>query len=140
MVRPRKDGKPSAPCKNPEGRPEIWTIERIEAEADAFMEWTKKPGSLYYKEFVVERGYAWDHVYDFILKSDKFARVLKYVHSWQESKLSRGSLLKKLDGGTCRLLLGRYGIKEQQEIQHSGEMKTTVTVVNYNGSSKKQKE
>lgn len=137
MVRPRKDGTPSAPCKSPEGRPDRWTKEDIEHEADLFLEWTKKPTSLYYKEFTVERGYPWDYILDWSKKNEKLASILKYVHNWQESKLSRGALLKKLDGGTCRLLLGRYGIKEQQEIQHSGEMNTNVTIVNYKGSNKK---
>jgi hypothetical protein len=137
MVRPRKDGSPSAPCRKPEGRPLKWTKEAIEAEADLLLEWSKKPSSLYFEEFCVERGYPGRYLTEFATENEKFGTTLEHIHTWQKCKLVRGSLLKKLDSGISKLLLSGYGIKDQQTIEHTGNV--TVSIIDYANANKKDK-
>jgi hypothetical protein len=129
MARPRKDGKPTAQCKSKEGRPPTWTSSIIEREAEEFLKWLKLPSSLYFEEFAVERGYPAKYLSEFSQKNEKFREALEYAHSWQKCKLLRGSLLKKLDGSTARLLLSGYGVREEQVIEHKGNM--NVQVIEY---------
>lgn len=108
MVRPRKDGQPPAPCKSPEGRPEIWTVERIEEEAEAFLKWIERPSSIWMKDFALERKYS-SKMYDlFGKKSKKFLDAHEQVKEWQESKFFRGALIKKFNQPMAMAALQRH--------------------------------
>jgi len=132
MARPCKDGKPSAPCKSPEGRPTKWTDAAIEKEADDFLEWIKLPNSIWYKDFALERGYDPNLFSIWKDKNEKFSGVLKQVRAWQESKLFKMGLSKR---SGINLEMVRFGLarqcgwREEQIVEHKGNIE--VTVVEY---------
>lgn len=140
MARPRKDGKPSTPCKNPEGRPLKWTDEAIEKEADAFLDWISLPNAIWYKDFALERGYDPDLFNLWKNKNEKFSGVLSMVKAWQESKLFKGALFKKLglNSDMAKFGLARQcGWREDQIIEHKGEV--SVNVIMYAQPKKDKK-
>jgi hypothetical protein len=137
MVRPRKDGTPSAPCKSPEGRPETWTIERVEQEAIALIEWMEGDGLLL-NEFALKRGYLPGLFDKFDKKSEKFREAHERAMKWQELKLNKGAMFKKLNQVQAYANLCRnHGWKQEQTIEHKGEV--IVNIIDYSSVKKERK-
>jgi hypothetical protein len=55
------------------GCPQKYTREFIENEAIAFDEWMKRPDSLYFKSFAIERGYHPNRVAEFAAQNQRFS-------------------------------------------------------------------
>lgn len=108
MVRPRKDGTPSAPCSRPEGQPRVYTEEWIDKEADEFMKWADMPNSIWIKDFALNRGYNPQRYEDFCKRSEKFAETYKVVKQKQESRLFKGALAKRFNQPMAELALKRF--------------------------------
>lgn len=77
------------------GRPEKYTQQRIEQEADAFLEWMNLPESIWYKDFALERGYSAEYLSIWAKSNKRFSQVYKRAKEWQQSKLVKGGLLKQ---------------------------------------------
>lgn len=75
------------------GRPVKYTKEFIENEAHAFEEWMRRPESLWYKDFALERGYDPDLLTIWSKENEKFSGVYKRSQNWQQSKLVNGGLV-----------------------------------------------
>lgn len=101
------------------GRPEIYTLEWLDKEADLIVEWTKNPKNIYLKRFCLERGYNPSRMTEFAKKSEKFSLALSYVKEWQEVRLAEGGLLGEFNSGFCKFIMGNIcaGFKETAPIQ-----------------------
>lgn len=88
-----------------EGRPQEYTSEWIDSEAKLFLEWMKKPDSLYFKAFAIERGYAPQRLTEFADKNVNFAEALSQAKGWQESRLVLLGCYKKIDSSMAKFVL-----------------------------------
>lgn len=115
-------GHPPYPGCEKGGRPKKWTDERIEEEADAFLEWMKRPDSIWYKDFALERGFLPDLFSEWAQTNEKFSRVYKKSQEWQQSKLVKGGLLSEYNAGFCKFVMSNTcGWTEKQQSQISGD-------------------
>lgn len=104
------------------GCPKKYTPEFIEKEADAFEEWMKQPGSLYFKRFALNRGYAPQRLYEFAEENQKFAEVYSLAKGWQECRLIEGGLTNEFNGGFCKFVMGNLcGWTDKTEAKISGD-------------------
>jgi hypothetical protein len=85
-------GHPPYPGCETGGRPVEWTPERIEAEADALVEWLKITTNIWFKRFCMERDIPADYMSIFARKNAKFHRAYKKAIITQEARLVEGGL------------------------------------------------
>ena len=117
-----KGHKPYAGCETG-GKPAKHTAEFIEAEADAFEEWMKKPGSIYFKRFAIDRGYHPQRFGEFADRNEKFAEVYKQAQAWQEVRFVEGGLTSEFNSGFCKFVMGNTcGWSEKHETKISGDV------------------
>src|SRR5271157_6085010 len=104
--------------KNGEGgRPKRFTDEFIEKEALAFLEWMKKPDSIWYEGFALERGYSPVLLSEWAKDNKRFNEVYKISQSWQKNKLIRGGLLNKFNSSITKLVLANtIGWTDKQQV------------------------
>lgn len=76
----------------PGGRPVEWTEERIDAEADALLEWIKNKKNIWLKDFALERDYDASCLSRFAKNNKRFAQAYKKAISNQESLIVKGGL------------------------------------------------
>jgi hypothetical protein len=88
------------------GRPQKYTPEFIEGEADAFEEWLQQPNNLFFKRFAFSRGYHPNRLTEFAEKSKRFSGVYQMARAWQEIRLVEGGLLSEFNAGFCKFVLG----------------------------------
>lgn len=116
-----RNHKPYPGCENG-GRPEKYTKAFIENEADAFLEWIKNPGSIYFKRFAIDRGYHPNRLSEFAEQNEKFSGVYEKVKAWQEVRLVEGGLLSEFNAGFTKFVMGNTcGWVEKQETKVSGD-------------------
>jgi len=114
-------GHPAYNVNGEGGRPRKYTIEFIEKEAEDMLEWIKKPGSIYYKEFALERGYSPQRFHEFRKLSDRFAEVFETISEWQETKLLKGGLLNEFNATMTKYAMSNIcGWSERTETKVSG--------------------
>lgn len=87
------------------GRPTQYTQEWLEEEAEAFIAWMKKPRSIYFKTFAIERGYSPTRLHEFAKMNDNFSRAMEYAAHWQEQKLLTTALYNETNAGMAKFVL-----------------------------------
>lgn len=102
---PAPKGHPPYPGSEKGGRPRKWTMEAIEAEADAFEEWMTRPDSIWYEDFCLERGFLPDEIARWAKENEKFGRVYQKAKAWQKGKLVKGGLLNQFNAGFCKFVM-----------------------------------
>lgn len=109
--------------KNGEGGlPKTHTKEFIEKEAEAFDQWMKIPGSIYFKRFALDRGYSPQRLSEFAAQNERFAEVYKKAKEWQEIRLAEGGLTSEFNGSFCKFVMANIcGWAERQETKVSGD-------------------
>ena len=134
---PAPKGHPPYPGCEKGGRPPEWTDERIEAEADAFLEWMKKPESCWYQEFCLERGYLPDYLHRWAKKNEKFKRVYELSQIWQHARLVNGGLNNKYNASITKLVLANtVGWTDKQQVSGDAENPLSVLLNKIDGSTK----
>lgn len=104
------------------GRPEKYTKEFIEGEASAFEEWMRRPDSIYFKRFAIDRGYHPQRLCEFAEQNKRFSEVYKKAQAWQEAKLVEGGLMSIYHAGFTKFVMGNVcGWTERQETKISGD-------------------
>ena len=87
------------------GTPKIWTQEAIEKEAESLEEWLKKPDSLYFCDFVLEKPYGPDKISAFAKENERFREARAKAQMMQERKLMDGGLTRKYDSSFCKFTM-----------------------------------
>ena len=95
----------------------IYTQEWMEKEAEIFLEWMKKPESVFYKMFAFERGYSAVRLTEFASKCKAFAEAMEIANQWQEAKLLNESFWQRGSSKIATFVLGaKYGYKDPNTI------------------------
>ena len=113
-----KGHSPYPGCENG-GRPLKYTKQFIENEATAFLEWMKRPTSIWYKDFALERGYNPDLLSLWAKENEKFSGVYALSQHWQQSKLVNGGLLCTFNASFTKFVMANtcgWADKTQQMI------------------------
>ena len=110
-------GHPSYPGSEKGGRPAKYTDEFIENEAEELLLWMKRPDSIYFKQFSLERGYHWNRCLLWAKKNEKFRDAHLLLKDWQESKFAIGGLTKIYDSSLTKfMMLNVCGMREEKNI------------------------
>lgn len=121
------------------GRPIKYTTEFIEAEAIAFEEWMKKPGSIYFKRFAIDRGYHPNRLTEWAKENERFSCVYAKAQAWQETRLAEGGLTSEFNSGFCKFVMGNVcGWTDRTETKLSGDATSPLAFIlqNVNGTTK----
>ena len=112
------------------GRPVKYTKGFIENEAHAFEEWMRRPESLWYKDFALERGYDPDLLSIWAKENEKFSGVYKCSQNWQQSKLVNGGLRGEYNASFTKFVMANTcGWAERQQSTISGDAVNPLTFV-----------
>jgi hypothetical protein len=131
-----KNHKPYPGCERG-GRPIKYTVEFIEAEADAFEAWMQREDSLWYKDFALERGYLPDQLSEWAKINEKFSRTYRKSQEWQQSKLVKGGLLNQFNAGFTKFVMGNTcGWSDKQQIGGDATNPLSFLLQRVDGSSK----
>lgn len=115
-------GHPAYNVNGEGGRPLKYTAEFIENEAEEFEKWIKKPESVYFKEFALERGYSPQRLNEFAETNQRFAETFNKVKQWQETKLVKGGLINEFNASFTKFVMANaFGWYEKQETRVSGD-------------------
>lgn len=105
-----------------EGRPPIYTDEWLINEANALVEWTKQPGSIYFKRFAIDRGYSPNRLSEFAKMSHTFSVAYEYVKQWQEVRVSEGAINSEFNPSFSKFFMANVcGWTEKTETKLSGD-------------------
>lgn len=109
--------------KNGEGGvKKIYTDEYLENEAVLFLDWMKKPDSLYFKKFAIERGYSPQRLNEFADSNEKFAEAFRFAKQWQEVRISEGAMRNELNASYSKFFMANVcDWHEKQETRLSGD-------------------
>lgn len=122
-------GKPRDGSKNPGGAPKEWTKERIEALADQLDQWSQGDDAQFLETFCKAHRTYPQRLSEFAKENPKFAEVLKVAKASCAASMAQATF-----DGACPPAFGIFALKQhgwtdKQEIEHSGEIKSTVTQV-----------
>lgn len=110
------------------GRPEEWTEEKLEVEAQALEQWILSDNNYYLTCFATERGYVSSYLDKFAAKSPRFRLTLSRAREVMEARIVKNSLLKKFDGSFAKFVLAnKAGWKEKTEV--SGDSANPLALV-----------
>jgi len=99
------------------GRPEKYTKEYIENEAEEFLKWIKLPKSIYFKRFAINRGYHPNRLSEFAEMNERFSGVYEIAREWQEVRLTEGGLSRELDSSFTKFVMAKVcGWKEEKNV------------------------
>ena len=102
------------------GRPEKYTEEFIEREADAFLNWIGSNRNIYFKSFALERGYHPNRLAEFANQNEKFLGAYEKAKAWQEIRLIEGGLLSEFNAGFTKfVMINVCGWTDKQETKVS---------------------
>lgn len=87
------------------GRPRVYDRDE---EADALIEWAKKPDSFTLYGFTTERGYLAENLAKWAKDNKKFAVALKFAKEAIANRIVSGSLQKNYDGKVVLKILPMY--------------------------------
>ena len=112
------------------GRPVKYTPEFIEAEAEAFEKWMQEPGSIYFKQFAISRGYHPQRLSEFAEQNERFLEVYRKVKAWQETRLAIGGLTSEFNAGFCKFVMGNVcGWTDRTETKLSGDAANPLSFI-----------
>lgn len=104
------------------GRPQKYTQEFIEREAEALEKWMLNPDSIYFKRFAFDRGYSQQRLSEFADVSERFSETLARAREWQEIRLAEGGLKNEFNSGFCKFVMGNAcGWTDRTETKLSGD-------------------
>lgn len=104
------------------GRPQKYTSEFIDAEADALEKWMQHPDSIYFKRFAFDRGYSQQRLSEFAEVHQRFSETLARAREWQEIRLAEGGLMGEFNGNFCKFVMGNAcGWTDRTETKVSGD-------------------
>lgn len=104
------------------GRPQKYTQEFIEAEADALEKWMQNSDSIYFKRFAFDRGYSQQRLSEFAEVNQRFSETLARAREWQEIRLAEGGLTSEFNSSFCKFVMGNAcGWTDKQETKLSGD-------------------
>ncbi len=122
---------------NKGGAPEKYSVEWIAQEAEAFLEWMKRPDSIFIKSFAVERGYHSNRLVEFAEKSIEFSCVYKISKDWQESRLINYGLFNQTNSGLTKFVLANHhGYTEKQQVSGDAANPLSFLLEKVDGSTK----
>jgi hypothetical protein len=93
--------------KRGRGRPEKYTLDWLEEEAELFLEWISKPQNYFLKRFALERGYSPVRFAEFADKSPIFSEAFERVKLWQETKMAEGAMTGLFNPGFTKFIMSR---------------------------------
>lgn len=98
------------------GAPIKYSEEWMKKEAKIFLDWMRKPESIYFKAFAFERGYSAQRLVEFAENCKEFSEAMKIANEWQEQKLVTCALWKKTDSAMTKIVLAnKHGWREHLE-------------------------
>lgn len=109
------------------GRPLEWTVDRIDEEAEALLDWIKQPGNIWIRDFAFERGYPPTHMARFKDRSRYFCEALELAKQYQESFLYKRGLALDSPHFIKYVLATVHGIKEPKD---DSDEKTVIFNIN----------
>jgi DNA-packaging protein gp3 len=119
------------------GRPEKYTQEKIEWEADAFLEWMARPDSIWYKDFALERGYPAEYLSIWAKSNKRFSQVYERAKEWQQSKLVKGGLLNQFNAGFTKFVMSNTcGWTDRQQISGDAANPLSLLLQKVDGGTK----
>jgi hypothetical protein len=122
-------GKPLDGSKNPGGKPKEWTDERISDLADKLEEWAASGDAKFLETFCQENQTYPQRLSEFAKDNAKFAEVLKIAKAACASSIAKATFLGICPPAFGIFTLKQHGWTDKQEIEHSGEVKSTVVTV-----------
>jgi hypothetical protein len=135
-----KGHKPYAGCEKGGdlgGRPEKYTKQRIEEEAEAFLEWMARPDSIWYKDFALERGYPPEYLSIWAKSNKRFSQVYERAKEWQQSKLVKGGLLNQFNASFTKFVMtNTCGWTDRQQITGDAANPLSLLLQKVDGSTK----
>lgn len=112
------------------GRPVKYTKKFIEAEADAFLEWSSRKDSFWFEDFAIQRGYDPDLLSMWANGNEKFSGAYKRAKARQKSLLIKGGLFNKLNANIVKFVLNNvFGWSERQETKVSGDASNPLAFI-----------
>jgi hypothetical protein len=138
-IMPAPQGHEPYPGCETGGRPLKYSKEYIEAEADAFEEWMKRPESIYFKRFAFQRGYHPNRLAEFAEENEKFSGVYSKAKSWQEMRLVEGGLIHEFNAGFAKFVMANVcGWTDKIENKISGDSANPLAFIlqNVDGTTK----
>ncbi len=136
-----KGHPPYAGCETG-GRPEIYTLEFIEAQAEKFVQWLKYPKNIFYQDFVLDQWISPAYLQRWSDKSEKFCNALEMAKYKQESKLKNQALNKDTDVSFTKFLLinnhgmQKYAEKTESKVSGDSENPIALAITEAMGQSK----
>jgi hypothetical protein len=118
--------------------PEIYTLERLEQEAELLIKWFEVPRNIWLKNFALQQGYEPQRLDEFANKSADFALALKKAHELQQGKLVEKGLFNEINANLTKFVLQNcHGWKERTEV--SGDAANPISFL-LDSTSNKSKE
>lgn len=71
-------------------------------------EWMKNPENIWLKDFCLERGYDSSYISVWEKRSERFNKVYKQAKEWQESKLTKGSVMNRFNQRMTAMILANH--------------------------------
>jgi hypothetical protein len=98
-------GHPAYNVNGEGGAPKRFTEEFINNEADAFIEWIKKPNNLWFEDFAEERDFNPRLLSEWARENDRFREAYQRAKYRQKSLLIKGGLLNKFNSAITKFCL-----------------------------------
>ena len=92
---------------NQGGRPEIYTDEWLEKEADILLKWLEEGNGIYLGSFARSRGYDRHRLPEFANQSKVFSAAYRQAKAWQEEKFMINGLTRLWDPGFTSKCMAR---------------------------------
>lgn len=105
---PAPKGHPNYDTEGLAGRPPHHTPELADKLSYELEEWMKNPENIWLKDFCLERGYDSSYIGRWEKISDRFARIYKQAKEWQESKLTKGSVMNRFNQRMTAMILANH--------------------------------
>ncbi len=121
---PAPKGHPNYATDNLGGRPHAHSIELIEKYAHELDEWMKNPNNVWLKDFALERDVHSSYLSEWAERSERFRAIYNKAKEWQESKITKGSLLNRFNQRMSSMILANH---------HGWTEKPVQIIVNDNG-------
>lgn len=132
MAAPKKKNTPDNPKAKPVmGRPEKYTEEWLDQEADLLRAWINNDDEkkIYIGSFARQRGYGRQRLTEFVKSSKKFSDAYDEAKLWQEEFFMRKGLTREWDPGFTARCMARVCGPEWKNSWDKEETKEAVQPV-----------